>query len=102
MNLVRNELHRIQHLHAKVYQTHVAGGAMSSPSHDFFTTSKDVHLFFGTMNPSKQEDLACLLDKEFREHECNELLLHYDTGKTVLVTKTGDRSGRVFTFAPAH
>jgi hypothetical protein len=69
----------------------------------FQTTSKDVFLGLGMMEPTFLPILAEFLSRKLFEHGCNELLLEM-SGSTALVTRTLEQSPErtIYTVSPAH
>ncbi len=100
--LVKNELYKIQRRFGKVYRTKVGGIGIASKNCVFVTTSKDIHLFFGSMSLPGQQYLALMLEEEFANGSFREIMIRYSTDKAVLVTDIAETEALVFNFAPAN
>jgi hypothetical protein len=83
-----DELMAVEAQRVRVFRTYVADPEQME-LYVFTTTSKDIHLGLGAMSRSAQVKLANLLELEFSESECTELLMIrdvYHRREAVLVT----------------
>jgi hypothetical protein len=103
---VLDSIDRVRILGTKVYQTFVQEPS-DMPCYQqnlkFLTMSKDLHLYLGTMGRAGQYHLAKLLEEEFQENKCNQLLLR-SPERSILVTQTIEHGvgATVFTLSPDH
>ena len=89
---------------ARIYQTYVIDGAKR---YTFVTTSKDMHLGFGSISLDGQRHLARLLAPEFSRGKFGQLLIRFekdegDAKSTVLVATSTHSGETSFGFSPAH
>lgn len=106
LNKVVTDLARIASQGARVYRTYVKNDRLGA-NWVLGTTSKDVHLFIGAMSREGQQDLCRLLEQEFSNGECAELLLREEITSGKRNTIRAVRHSQIgadlfFDLSPAH
>lgn len=101
---VLDSLERTKILGKQVYRTYVVEPSTKPCFQQylqFLTMSKDLYLYLGAMGRPGQYHLAKLLEEEFQDGNCSQLLLR-SPEKSILVTLTTEHGDTVFTLSPDH
>lgn len=98
---VTNALEINKNRHVSVYHTYAE---VAGCKYAFVTTSKDIHLWLGTLSQDGHACLATLLGLELELNNAgNQLLFYIEDKRVYLVTRTSTNEGRLeYTLSPAH